>query len=394
MKIDLLSEEVSLRQKVEKALSFQGYTIQKNRTFHLSSFSREKIRKIHSFPRAKKINDNIRFIEAFMPKAEKFMKNSSEIDIQKIKPKLLLIKDGTQEANLFRWWNLVWWSLPYEKSYGRQMRFLVWDDWHEAPIGLIGLQSPILRWSVRDEYLNIKPERRDILVNQSMNAQRLGALPPYNKFLCGKLVASLMLSNNVRESFKRKYKEYKTLILKRKIPPRLLFVTTTGAYGKSSVYNRLKDSHGKICEFIGFTNGNGSFHIPDTIYEELVLYLRKRGFTAERSFGHGPSVKMKNISQAMRLLGFQKGSTHGVKRAVYLFRFARNLENVVKYGKRPIWYRRETDDIIDYWKRRWAIRRTPQNCAEEKLYFSKAKYISDLKKDLVNCKNMMKSNFE
>ncbi len=392
MQKNILSIEQSLRKKVKKALFSQGYFIQ-NHSFCLPPANREKIRKIHSLPRAEKIHNSIRFIEEFTPKATEFIKNNFEIDIYKIKPKLIQIKERTKEADLFRWWNLVWWSLPYEKAYGRQMRFLVWDAYHEAPMGLIGLQSPILKWSVRDKYLNIAPEKRDVLINQSMNAQRLGALPPYNKFLCGKLIASLMTSNYIRKSFNKKYKEYETLIMKRKLPARLLFITTTGAYGKSSVYNRLKDVHGKICEFIGFTNGSGSFHIPDSIYEELILYLNRKGLTAKRSFGNGPSVKMKNISQAMRLLGFQNGSNHGIKRAVYLFRFAKNLENILEYEKRPLWYNRTDADIIDYWKERWAVKRSPLNCPEEKLNFSKKEFISNLKKDIARCKNLIKSRF-
>ena len=392
MQKNLQSIEKSLKRKVKKTLFSQGYIIQ-NDMFCLPSIDRDKVRKIHKFPRAEKISSNIDFIADFTTEAKEFMRDSWEIDIKKIKPKLIQITADTKYADLFRWWNLVWWSLPYEKSYGRQMRFLVWDEYHDAPIGLIGLQSPILKWNVRDKFLSITPEKRDFLVNQSMNAQRLGALPPYNKFLCGKLVASLMTSNTIRKAFDKKYKEYETLILKRKLPSNLLFITTTGAYGKSSVYNRLKDNNGKICEFIGFTNGSGSFHIPDTIYDELILYLKKKGLRAERSFGHGPSVKMKNISQAMRLLGFKKGSNHGVKRAVYLFRFAKNLENIIKYDKKPIWYKRNKEDITAYWKERWAIKRISPNYPKEHLHFSKEEFVDYLKKDIRNCKNLIKNKF-
>ena len=387
----LILMEKSLRRKVKKTLCTQGYSIQ-NHIFHLPPLEKTQIRQIHDMPRAQKISDNIHFIEKFAPQAEHFMRNSSEINIQKIRPTLYQIKEKTQNADLFRWWNLVWWSLPYEKPYGRQMRFLVWDEYHLAPIGLIGLQSPILKWGARDKYLNIESEMRDILVNQSMNAQRLGALPPYNKFLCGKLVASLMTSNYIRKSFNKKYKDYETLIYRRKLPANLLFITTTGAYGKSSVYNRLKDQHGKISEFIGWTNGNGSFHIPDSIYEDLILYLKKKGLKAERAFGNGPSIKMKNISQAMGLLGFQNGSNHGIKRAVYLFRFAKNLDNVIKKGKRPLWYNRKMDDITEYWKKRWAVKRSLSNYPEEKLYFSKKEFIAHVQNDINKCKKFIKNS--
>jgi hypothetical protein len=37
--------------------------------------------------------------------------------------------------------------------------------------------------SVRDDYLNIPKEDLDYIINKSMQAQRLGALPPYNQIL-------------------------------------------------------------------------------------------------------------------------------------------------------------------------------------------------------------------
>lgn len=81
----------------------------------------------------------------------------------------------------------MWWSIPYQHPYGRQMRFLVWDTYHDLPFGLINLQSPILKMSVRDKSLGIPDKEVDLWVNKSMNAQRVGALPPYNELIGGKL---------------------------------------------------------------------------------------------------------------------------------------------------------------------------------------------------------------
>ena len=137
MQRTLSSIEKVLRKRIKNTLFSQGYIIQNN-MFCLSSINRKKIRKIHKFPRAERISKNINFIGDFTNKAKEFMRDNVEIDIKKIKPKLIQIIADTQYADLFKWWNLVWWSLPYEKSYGRQMRFLVWDEYHDAPIGLIG----------------------------------------------------------------------------------------------------------------------------------------------------------------------------------------------------------------------------------------------------------------
>ena len=179
------SQTIALKNEVVNILHCQGYVIENN-TFRLPNIDRQKKRGIHIVSRAERINENIKFIESFGQESERYMLNSSDIDVLKIRPTLKEVKCNSIYGNLFRWWNLAWWSLPYEKSYGRQMRFIVWDDYHNAPIGLIGLQSPLLSWSVRDNHLGISKDKRDFWVNQSMSAQRLGALPPYNKFFRGK----------------------------------------------------------------------------------------------------------------------------------------------------------------------------------------------------------------
>ena len=374
---------------MEKTLVGQGYSV-KDKLFRFDKEGREERRRLHRFSRAERIKENINFIRSFFPKAEKHLLDSSSVEVTKIKPRLIEAEAGTREGDLFRWWNLVWWSLPYERAYGRQMRFIVWDDYHDSAIGLIGLQSPLLSWNVRDKYLGIPAKKRDYWANQSLSAQRLGALPPYNDFLCGKLISCLMTSDALRKLFKKKYQKSKTLILKRTLPANLLFITTTGAYGKSSVYNRLKFNNEKVCDFIGYTDGCGSFHIPNTLYEAFVNYLRENGYKAGRSFGNGPSVKMRNINQAMRLLGFKNGCGHGMKRAVYLFPFANNLKRVIGHKEKPIWHKRDVEELTHYWKERWAHKRAGNN----KNIFSAERYIEDLLIDLANCEKLADKTFK
>ncbi len=376
-----------LKQETSKILEFQGYVVQDN-GFYLPNIIDNK-KAVHQLSRAERVNQSNIFLNKFLPKAKEYIIDSSELNITKIKPKLIVIESNSVYADLYRWWNMVWWSLPCEKSYGRQMRFIVWDEYHNAPMGLIGLQSPILSWKSRDNYLGITKKGRDFWVNQSMNAQRLGALPPYNKFLGGKLIALLTASDFIRKSFYKKYKDYKTLILKRKIPSNLLFITTTGAYGKSSVYNRLNFGDDKICRFIGYTSGSGSFHIPNTLYEAFIDYLRLKDDTeVGRSFGNGPSVKMKNISKVMAQLGFKNGANHGIKRAVYIFPFVKNMRSVVSNNKKPVWISRNIDELTEFWQQRWAVKRT-KHYPKERLYFSKEQFLTEVKRDLDNCKSLV-----
>jgi hypothetical protein len=298
------------------------------------------------------------FLKEFFPHAMKYCRDGKDIVPENIKLELRLVQPNSEEHYLFHWWNLIWWSVPYQHPYGRQLRFLLWDATHNAPFGLILLQSPVLRMSVRDNYLKLPREELDVWINKSLSAQRVGALPPYNDLLGGKMVALALTSNEIREAYRRKYDGAVTLMEHRKIEPDLLFVTTTSAFGKSSVYDRLKYNRETVAQSIGYTQGAGSFHVPETLYEELISFLDRKGVNVAREYGNGPSRKIKLINEAFKRLELPKFSYHGIKREFYLFPLVNNLEGVIHGGQKPQWYDRPFSALADYWKERWAIPRS------------------------------------
>ena len=377
----------ALKFNIVKILKLQGYKVKPN-GFFLKNDERDTKRQAHYIAKAERMLDNESLVIDQSDFVKQFMVDGKELDVTKIDPVLVEVKPGTKWETLFRWWNLVWWSLPYEKSYGRQMRFVLWDKYHKAPMGLIGLQSPILSWSVRDNYLDIGPTDRDFWVNQSLNAQRLGALPPYNNLLGGKLVAAMMSSDYVRRKFKEKYSNIKTLMKDRSIPADLLFITTTGAYGKSCVYSRFKMNGIEMAKFLGYTNGTGSFHIPNFLYEDLIIYLKKLHYDVQRGYGNGPSRKVRLIDQALTLLGFKNGINHSIKRSVYLFPFAKNINAVINKGEKPQWNKRSQKQVADFWKQRWAIPRAEKDKRYQE--FSKEKFIEQTFLELKEYKKIYK----
>jgi hypothetical protein len=173
-------------------------------------------RKLQARSRSEQLSINRQFLEDFMGTAKMFCRDGVDINPAEITLELREVKAGPLEACLSRWWNFIWWIVPYQRPYGRQMRFLLWDTTHDLPFGLINLQSPVLRMSVRDKSLGIPPEELDIWVNKSMNEQRVGALPPYNDLIGGKMVALAMTSNEVREKYREKYKGYVSMLSVRK----------------------------------------------------------------------------------------------------------------------------------------------------------------------------------
>ena len=344
-----------LRERIIQVLKEQGFKINP----HVRPKGRSKVtyRRIQQKARFEQLSLHKKFLVDSIKKVRDYCRDGNEIIPEKISLELREIQADSFEEILFRWWNLIWWSIPYQRSYGRQMRFLLWDTAHNAPFGLICLQSPVLKMSVRDNYLGIPKAELDIWVNKSMNAQRVGALPPYNELLGGKMVALTLTCNEIREAYRRKYKNYISIIKGRKLEPELLFITTTSAFGKSSLYNRLKYNGEVVAESLGYTQGTGTFHIPEELYEELLKFLENQGVNVARGYGYGPSRKLKLISLGLKYLGLPKFEYHGIKREFYLFPLVKNLKEVIREDKKPIWINRPFNDLVDYWKERWAIPR-------------------------------------
>jgi len=345
----------SLRKKILEALTDSGFKI--NPHLRPPGNSKQTLRRLHQKPRREQIFLHSKFLREAFDLAISYCRSGKDIFPQLIDLELKEVKPDSFEETIFRWWNLVWWSIPYQRSYGRQMRFLLWDKAHDSPFGLISLQSPILKMAVRDKALRIPNKKLHIWVNRSMNAQRVGALPPYNEILGGKMVALALTCNEIRNAYKLKYVNYTSLIQNKKLNPDILFITTTSAFGRSSIYNRLKYDGHLVAECLGYTQGSGSFHIPDNLYEDLILFLEKKGYDVSRGYGNGPSRKLKLISLGLKYLGLREYEYHGIKREFYLFPLVKNLRDVIQHKEKPVWVDRPFDKLVDYWKERWAIPR-------------------------------------
>ena len=344
-----------LRERIIQVLKEQGFKI--NPHVRPKRCSKTTYRRIQQKARFEQLSLHKNFLVDSIKKVKNCCRDGSEIIPERISLELREVQSDSFEEILFKWWNLIWWSIPFQRPYGRQMRFLLWDIAHNAPFGLISLQSPVLKMAVRDRWLGLSNDELDIWVNKSMNAQRVGALPPYNELLGGKMVALTLSCNEIREAYKRKYKDYISIIKGRKLEPDLLFITTTSAFGKSSLYNRLRYNGEVIAECLGYTQGSGSFHIPEELYEEILKFLLSIGVNVARGYGHGPSRKLKLISIGLKYLGLPKFQYHGIKREFYLFPLVKNLREVIHKKEKPQWFNRPFSSLVDYWKERWAIPR-------------------------------------
>lgn len=369
-----------LKQKILDILQEQGFKI--NPHIRPYTDSKEAYRSLQQKARSEQLQLHYNFLKQNYKKVEKYLLNGKDLNPINIDLEFREVTTKSIEEIIFRWWNLIWWSVPYQRAYGRQMRLLLWDKGHNAPFGLIGLQSPILKMSVRDSYLNIPKEELDFWVNKSMQAQRLGALPPYNELIGGKLVALALTSNELRSYYQIKYKDKKSEMMNRVIEPDLLFITTTSAFGKSSIYNRLKYRDQIVAHSLGYTKGAGSFHIPESLYKEIQKLLKENGVEVSTTFGNGPSRKIKLLHLAFKLLNMPDYSYHNLRREYFLFPIASNIHKVIQYKEHPKYYNRPLEDLVTFWKDRWGLPRAWRN-NNWKQFDSKAYLNNTINKSLI-----------
>jgi hypothetical protein len=230
-------------------------------------------------------------------------------------------------------------------------------------MGLMALGDPVFNLKVRDDFIgwNVKDRSRR-LVN-ILDAYVLGAVPPYNMLLAGKLVACLVRTKEVRDDFLRKYGDTRGIISRRKKAARLVMVTTTSALGRSSVYNHLTLDGRPYLKSIGYTQGWGHFHVPDSLFGELRSYLRKKRhrYVDGHTFGKGPNWRLRTIRVGFEALGFRANLLrHGIGREVFVCELASNAKSVLKgkakrprYGDLPI-----VAEVGRLARERWMI-----NCA-------------------------------
>lgn len=284
----------------------------------------------------------------------------SEVDPEKIRPRLVQVQPDSEDELLFRYASLHW-SIPVSSGYGRRLRFLVIDDHNQRLIGLIGLGDPVFSLTARDEWVGWGIETRKQSLYHTMDAFVLGAVPPYSLLLCGKLVAMLAASNEVRMAFVRKYGGQRSLIRSRKLDGRLALLTTTSALGRSSVYNRLKYQDRLLYERVGFTRGCGEFHFSDGLYGDISDYAARycEPTAKQELWGTGFRNRREVVRRCLTKIGLSADWLyHGVRREIFVVPLARNTRQFLTgEHSRLLWYDQPAADLFTWFSNRWLLPR-------------------------------------
>jgi len=325
------------------------------------NLDKETYRSIHAHQRGAKLSQHKNWIAAKTAKLIGYFASGTDIDVERIRPRLELAPGDTWQADLFRFAGLYW-RIPISEGYGRRLRFLVWDENNGKLIGLLALGDAVFNLRARDEVIGWDHVRRAEALVHLMDAYVLGAVPPYNGLLGGKLIASLVRTADVVQAFDARYHDAVGVISKKKKQARLVAITTSSALGRSSIYNRLKLDGRFIFKSIGYTSGWGHFHISDALFEELREYLKQVGdhYADAFKFGNGPNWRLRVIRRALDLLGMDPDLIrHGFAREVFFcpvannaIAFLRGDHQRVRYGDLP-----SVESVSQLALSRWVIPR-------------------------------------
>jgi hypothetical protein len=372
---DARKEALKLRRDILKHISALGLPAQGGSEGTWIEPSKQAIRLSHARQRRAVFEREYGVFGSRWPKLCLSIANGSDVDPRRISPELVHVESGSETGDLFRLACLLW-SVPVSRGYGRRMRYLIRDRQNGMLIGLFALNDPVFNLRARDEWIGWDVnDRRARLVNV-MDAYVVGAVPPYSYLLGGKLVASLMGSEEVCRDFRAKYRKSKGIISRRNKDPHLVLITVTSALGRSSIYNRLRlkpdtDEGGgrAIVQMVklGETKGYGHFQLSEELFSRIRDLLDRQGhsYANGHQYGQGPNWRMRVIRAGLEFLRLDKDLLrHGLRREVYGMPLIDEFREYLM-GHRPDvpFDRPSLQQISDAALERWIIPRSHRNGA-------------------------------
>jgi hypothetical protein len=198
-----------------------------------------------------------------------------------------------------------------------------------------------------------------------MDAFVLGSVPPNSFLLCGKLVAMLAASEEVRRAFQRKYQNVESRISKRTHDARLALITTTSALGRSSIYNRMRFESRLLYQSVGFTGGSGEFHFSNGLYDALSEFAVEHCTPSLKHLRWGAGFRNRRevLKKCLPELGLLTSLLyHGIRREVFVVPLARNArEFLCGEHNRLQWFTQPAASIFASFRDRWLLPRAARD---------------------------------
>jgi hypothetical protein len=353
-----------LRKAIRASLKAQGFRLAKDGISFRQKNDKRSIRKRHEHAVAKQVDLAASALAEHEETLLKYIAHGPEMNPAAIKPKLVRVEPDTELSRLFRYACLHW-SIPVSDGYGRRLRFLILDESNGKLMGLFALGDPVYSIRDRDEWIGWDAAAKAKRLYHVMDAYVLGAVPPYSQLLTGKLIALAIVTNEVREAFRARYSNRKTIISGKKRQPHLALLTTTSALGRSSLYNRVKFRSRTVLKSVGFTNGWGEFHFSNGVYEDISTFSRRYCAPTAKNdaWGSGFRNRRELVRKALAKLGFSAEMlNHGIKRELFVAPLAMNARRFLRGEvEDPRYFNLSFKRAVKFWRERWLIPRSERD---------------------------------
>jgi len=326
--------------------------------------SKENLRQLHAMAVEARLEKARKGLQKYEPKLINHFAAGREVEPAKIQPRLVEVRRDSKEELLFRYACLHW-SIPVSSGYGRRLRFLVVDEHNDKLMGLFGLGDPVFSLAPRDRWVGWDKEGRRARLHHALDAFVLGSVPPYSSLLCGKLIALLVASDEVREAFRRKYGGRSSVITERTLDGSLALITTTSALGRSSLYNRLSFQNRLLYNRVGFTRGTGDFHFNNGIYQHLWSYAVQhcQPSAKQEKWGKGFRNRRETVRKCLINLGLPTGwMTNLVQREIFVVPLASNSQKFLRGEDSSLnFFVQPVDTLFQWFRERWLLARAQRD---------------------------------
>lgn len=248
-------------------------------------------------------------------------KEQTIAEISALRPRLRFIgpadKEGVEEWTIFR---VFVSSFNFDQNPGRFLRFMFEDEVTGKILGVTSLGSDVVSIGCRDKYIgwDEKTKLGGKLNNTAIGTCIVATQPFGFNFLGGKLMASMLVTPEIRNKWKESYDD------------ELVGLTTTSLYGSGSMYNSIP-----WWKSLGHSMGKIPIKPNDNFYNVWHQIIKKKYPEAYdkmmwNSDGNvSTGVKGKILNTIFKEVGIKPTQyMHGFERGVY---FAALYENANEF---------------------------------------------------------------
>lgn len=240
-------------------------------------------------------------------------------------------------------------TMEFDQNPGRFLKFLVYDESTGKYLGAASLGSDVIAITCRDEWIGWSKEiRLKGKLNNSAIGTCIMATQPFGyNFLGGKLVASLLTTKVVADTWERLYNN------------KLAGLTTTSLYGGHSMYQRIP-----FWKEMGNSKGAIAIKPDDDVYDEWHQWIKenmaedynRKIRSKDTASGPVTGIKQQILSIIFKAVGISQSKyKHGFERGVY---YAPLYENTREFLRGEIdesklvplaKLKDDVDSVVNWW---------------------------------------------